>query len=259
MPNKLYRKLIHDRIQAFLRESETADLLTHLGMRGGIRESALGKLIADLLPVDWGIGSGKVIDSSDSQSAESDLIIFYKRVLPPIFFSASENTGVFPLESCGFVFEVKTKSTATEIRTTIKKFNTLKNMQAIRPKTDGVQEYVIRPIRVYFALDSDLKEDTSELERYIQYDDEHKSNPAIEIICVVGKGVWFYHQNETHHGEPNDYWVFLRNEGNHEELIFFFAQIINQIISLVTDRSLDMKEYITDTFHPTRSIEIIRM
>ena len=61
MPSKIYRQILNDRIDTFLRESKSAELVNHLGLRGEIRESGLGKLIADLLPVDWGIGRWKGI------------------------------------------------------------------------------------------------------------------------------------------------------------------------------------------------------
>ncbi len=60
MASKIYRQILTDRIEAFLKESKSADLVNHLGLRGNIRESGLGKLIKDLLPVDWGIGSGVI-------------------------------------------------------------------------------------------------------------------------------------------------------------------------------------------------------
>lgn len=255
MPSKIYRQILNDRIDTFLRDSKSAELVNHLGLRGEIRESGLGKLIADLLPVDWGIGSGKIIDSNDKQSSETDLIIYYKKIFPPIFYK--EDKGIFPLESCGFAFEIKTKSNSTEIKSTIEKFNKLKTMEIIRPWSDEVPEYRIKPIRVYFALDTDLREE-SELDRYIKYDSESKYNPAIQIICIVGKGVWFFHNEEDYDDEPTTYWNFSPNKGNHEELIILFGTIINQIISIVTFGGLDMKRYLIEQIDEIMSRKIIR-
>lgn len=259
MPSKIYRQILNDRIDTFLRGSKSAELVDHLGLRGEIRESGLGKLIADLLPVDWGIGSGKIIDSNDNQSSETDLIICYKKVFPPIFFQGDKGIGIFPLESCGFAFEIKTKSNSTKIKSTIAKFNKLKTMQIIRPWSDEVPEYRIKPIRVYFALDTDLREE-SELDRYIKYDTELQSkyDPAIQIICIVGKGLWYFHNEEDYDDEPTTYWNFYPNEGNHEELIILFGTIVNQIISIVTFGGLDMKRYLLEPIDEIMARKIIR-
>lgn len=86
MQNKIYSQILKNRINSFLKESKSADLLNHLGLRGEIRESGLGKLIADILPIDWGVGSGKIIDSFNKQSAETDLIIYFKKNIFSYFF-----------------------------------------------------------------------------------------------------------------------------------------------------------------------------
>ena len=255
MPSKIYKQVLIDRIDAFLRESKTADLITHLGLRGEIRESGFGKLISDILPVDWGVGSGKIIDSNNNQSSETDLIIYYKRVFPPIFYK--DTKGIFPLESCGFVFEIKTKSSAKEIKSTIERFNKLKKMEIIRPWSDKFPEYNIKPLRVYFAIDTDLKED-DELIRYKKLDREHKYDPAIQIICIVGKGVWFYHNEKDYDDEPTTYWIYYPNKGNHEELIFLFSTIINQIISIVTMGGLNMNRYFMEHIQELEMTKIIK-
>lgn len=57
MPSKIYRQIFIDRIDSFLRESKSAGLLHHFGLRGEIRESGLGQLLFDILPIDSGIGN----------------------------------------------------------------------------------------------------------------------------------------------------------------------------------------------------------
>lgn len=123
MPNELYKKLMVERINSFTKESKNIDLINHSALKGSIRESGIGKLFSPLLPYDWEIGKGKIIDSNGNQSSEIDLLFYFKKVFPAIFFS--NNLGVYPIESCGFAFEIKSRSTSTEIKSTIKKFNKL--------------------------------------------------------------------------------------------------------------------------------------
>jgi len=239
MPSDIYKQIIINRINAFLEESESIGSLTHAGMRGNIRESGFGKLITDLLPIDWGLGNGKIIDSKNNQSSETDLIIYYKRVLSPILFS--EKSGLFPLDSCGFAFEVKTISTANEIRTTISKFEKLRDMETLTRYSEQPWEFDLKPIRVYFALSTDLKSE-DEFERYKRLDKEYLENPTIQVICVVGKGVWFYHKGE----EFEPFWEFYTSDGNHKELIMLLGTIVRQLVSIVTDGGIDMREYWID-------------
>ncbi|SFB77089.1 hypothetical protein SAMN04487891_102244 [Flagellimonas taeanensis] len=245
MPNDFYKKILNDRIEDFLSQSKSADLMNHLGLRGEMRESGLGKLIEDLLPIDWGVGSGKIIDSNNCQSSETDLLIYYKKVLPPIFFRRDK--GIFPIESCGFAFEVKTKSSAREVKSTISKFDKLKRMEIIKPWSEDTPEYKIKPIRVYFAIDSDLKKG-DELNRYLELDSNHRDEPTIQIICVVGRGLWVYYNKENLGLSVKGIWRHYANEGNNEELLILLSIIINQLTSIVTFGSLDMKKYLLEAF-----------
>lgn len=242
MANKLYKKIIKDRVDAFLKESKSIDLLTHNGLRGEIRESSIGKLISDLLPIDWGIGSGKIIDSNDIQSSQTDLIVYYKKVLPPIFFNT--NVGIFPIECCGFAFEIKTKSNATEIQNTVENFKKLKDMQIMMPFSDIESIYCVRPIRVYLALDTDLNKE-SEFERYKKYDPEYNEDPIIELICVIGKGIWFASKAPPW-SDNKIKWTFYPSQGNNEELLLLLGAVINQILSLLTLGYINMDKYMWD-------------
>ncbi|MGA2624465.1 MAG: DUF6602 domain-containing protein [Bacteroidota bacterium] len=237
MPNDIYKKLLLDKVRAFLKESRTIEGISHLGLRGEIRESGIGKLISSLLPSEWDIGTGKIIDSEGKQSPQVDLLIYFKKVFPPIFFS--EKLGLFPIESCGFAFEVKSTATATEIKKTVKNFNVLKSLQIQTPFHETPIVYQMRPIRVLFALQSDLKKG-DEFQRYKKLDPEYLENPAVEILCVLNKGLWI-HRAESRNTSPH--WEFYDSDKNQRELLHFFGLMINQLISMTTDGSIDMKGY----------------
>jgi len=237
---KYYRKVIKNRIDSYVANSRILNDLGHNGVIGEIRESGLGKLFEELLPIDWGLGTGIIIDSDNRKSGQTDLIIYYKRVFPPIFHEY--NRGIFPVESCGFAIEVKTKSNASEIKKTITNFNKIKSLENIKPPVPDIPEYRIKPIRVYFALSTDLTV-KNELDRYKEQDENSGLNPAIQIICIVGKGIWIFYPPESSHLENKGIWRFYPNQGNHEEFVMLFSTIINQLISIVTLGGLNMKNY----------------
>jgi len=241
MPNKIFKKLLESRISSFIAESEIAKEVGHFGMQGSIRESGLGKLISQLLPSDWDIGHGKVIDSYNNQSCESDLIIFYKKILPSIFFQGSNDNWFFPIETVGFIFEVKTTSTAKEVKDMVGKFRRLKALERIAPFSE---EYVptieIRPIPVYFALDSDLKNKT-ELERYFEYDENYKTDPLVKIICVLSEGIWLFRKDE----EDDCYWSFYSHSEDYryKEILKLLSVVVDQTNS-IHDGGASMSRYV---------------
>lgn len=239
MPNSIYKTLLLDKIQAFERESKSIGDISHSGLKGEIRESGFGRLMSSLLPAEWDIGRGKIIDSAGRQSAETDLIIYFKKVFPPIFFS--EKLGVFPIESCGFAIEVKSKITTMEIKRTVKNFNILKSLEIEKPFHEMPIVFQMRPIRVLFALNSDLSGD--EFHRYKHHDTDYLEDPAVEILLVHNKGLWIHRKHER-----NDYphWEFYGPDGKHSEFLHFLGQMINQLISLTTEGSIDMRGYFFD-------------
>lgn len=118
-------------------------------------------------------------------------------------------------------------------------------MKTIQPYSENIPRFKIKPIRVYFALGTDLNEE-NELERYGKYDENYKTDPAIQIICIVGKGVWFFYNEEDYDDDPTTFWEYYPSKGNHEELLILFGKIINQIISILSLGSLDMNRYLID-------------
>lgn len=192
MSNSHYKKLIVSRVKSFIEESKVANKFSHMGLRGEVRESGLAKLIKDLLPSTWEIGSGLIIDENDNCSGQVDIVIFYKEALPSLFYSNSKN-AIFPVESCSIAIESKTTSTAGELRKAIENFKKLKSLIPQHEKIIN-PDYSLRPIRVYIALNPDLSK-KDEFERYKEMDEGYEKDPAIEILCIIGKGLWYFQEN----------------------------------------------------------------
>lgn len=218
MANQLFQDLLKADIQSIIAESKIVDTVEHKGIKGNIREYGLGRLLSKYLPYDWAISSGQIIDSEGVQSAQTDLILYNKNILPPLMFG--DSLGLFPIESCTYAIEVKTTSTATEIQSTIGKFTKLKQLKDFRG------ENIIH--RVYFAFNSDLGE-TTELERYKKYDPHFHTNPAINIICIIGKGYWYYYTVKNSEGRWQSMWRFYPAQTDNFEVGSLTAGIINTI------------------------------
>ena len=92
-----------------------------------------------------------------------------------------------PVEAVKYNFEVKSTLNATELKTTIVKFENFKSIGGHSPT-------------VLFSFSSDIK--GSELSRYQKNDDYFFTNPAVSVLCVSNKS---YYYKETTENYIKDY------------------------------------------------------
>lgn len=109
-----YRALLSSHVMTAVNAARAAAAISHRGVRGRIREILVGELFRPLAPADIGVGTGQVISSAGDTSAEQDVVIYDRRVLPPALFKG--DLGVFPIESVVATIEVKTTLTAQELK-----------------------------------------------------------------------------------------------------------------------------------------------
>jgi hypothetical protein len=111
----LYRAMFKARVQAAVamatavKNAPPPASKVHPGVQGQIREILVRELFRPLLPPDIGVGTGQLIDRCNNLSPETDIILFDRRLAPPMMLN--ESLGLFPIESCLFVVEVKTTRT----------------------------------------------------------------------------------------------------------------------------------------------------
>ncbi len=232
MPNDLFRGRVINHIQTAVRESTNASKVEHPLLQGRIREIALGHLFRPLLPFGLEIGTGKVIDHGGNQSREIDLIIYSSSILPSLMYS--EREGMFPAESCFYAIEVKSRTSASEIRDAIAKANSLRRIQYLPGAYDSEsrpKNHRITPIiPAFFAFDSDLlKTGKSELERYQELDPNFRNKPSLVAICVVGRGYWYYRARDKT-------WMSYPPTPDHDEVVNFLSGVINTIPDAMVSR-----------------------
>lgn len=177
----------------------------HHGIEGEIREIAARDCVGPFLTQSYQCGNGKVIDSLQNLLDQIDLIVYHKKVAPPIL--VSRDLGLYPVECVKYVFEIKATLTATEVKDANKKFRSIRRLISFPKKqSDNSFKGGGLPGTVLLAFSSDIA--GSEIERYKKHtEDEHSPCTA---ICVLGKGYWYYDSNtkswfgqETSTGQPN--------------------------------------------------------
>ncbi|MFJ3059020.1 DUF6602 domain-containing protein [Herbaspirillum sp. NPDC087042] len=193
MATKHYEFIVNKIDAAKRRATELAKGLNHRGIEGQLRELAAKECIEPFMTQSYFCGTGKVIDSTQALSDQMDLVVYHRKIVPPILFS--QELGLFPVECVRYVIEVKSTVTATEIRDAVKKFKTVRDLKSF-PKIDkdGRASYGPLPTTVLFGFSSDIQ--GSEIARFLKY----VSDPYPECIalCVLGKGYWFYSSENKH-------------------------------------------------------------
>jgi hypothetical protein len=177
-----------------------ASRLGHRGLEGQIRELAARECIEPFLTQSFQCGTGKVIDSRGGLSDQIDLVVYHRKVAPPVLVGG--DLGLFPVECVQYAFEIKSRLTSAEIRDANKKFRSVANLVSF-PETDsdGVLRRGPAPATVLLAFGSDMR--GSEIERYIRHTPDEF--PPCMTLCVLGRGYWYYrpdtkswHGHDTH-------------------------------------------------------------
>lgn len=141
---------------------------------------------------------------------------------PPVLQDAG--LGFYPVESCYYCIEVKSTLSAPELRTSIDKAQAIRNLCPL-PTVHAPSGYATahgdRVINVLFAFGTDLTEGgKSEVERYREQDPSE--DPLIQVICVVGRGHWFFQ------GGRNE-WISQEASTDFNEILAFLAGFSNTL------------------------------
>jgi len=225
--HETYRQIVHARAKAAIDQARALDGLLHCGTKGQIRELTIRELFRPLLPADIGVGTGHIIDASGKTSSQHDVILFDRRVLPPVVTEGE--VGLFPIESVLYTIEIKSTLSAAELQsadTAAAQLLSFKYQHGIFLGDAPVQHTVEKVISTVFAFASDLKPGgISEVDRYKSK--AVSAPPALRALCVVGRGYWFYSGTD---------WVCPSGRSDLFEVVGFMAGIMNRYGSVSASR-----------------------
>ena len=114
----IYRKLFDSRIDELRSSFKASAAVDHGGVKGGVREVFVKKLLSGLLHPDFEVGSGICVDRMGNQSPQCDVVIYDRSVVPTLFM---EEQPFIPIDSVADIIEVKSSLTNEEIADCIKK------------------------------------------------------------------------------------------------------------------------------------------
>ena len=217
--NTVYRDLMLARVQAAIGAARAVTNVAHKGLKGQLREIVIRDLFLPLLPADVGVGTGQIVSADNRQSRQQDVVIFDKRILPPILLEKA--IGIFPIESALYTIEIKSRMTTHQIKSSHRGATELLGFeyQSGEYKEFGkaVRHSVTKVASAVLAFDTDLTlRGRSEIQRYDAI--RGADDPAIRAICVVDKGYWYWYENR---------WITWQRRYAYEEVVGFIAGIMN--------------------------------
>ena len=215
-------------IQYAVSEAHNAVRVRHPGLIGRIRELAAGQILRPVLPAAFDIGTGKITDRNATLSAEVDLVIYNRALLPALMYS--DRDGIYPIESTYYAFEIKSEASAATLSDAIEKTRQIIALDySHKERHQGNTSPVVS---VFFAFSSDLSlQGKSELDRYKEFDVAWKDDPVIKVMCVVGRGYWYFSEEEHH-------WFYQPATSTFDEVLILVSQIVITLVRrpLVSDR-----------------------
>jgi hypothetical protein len=206
--NKLLRDRLLADIDRCLAEARNCSQLAHPGLVGKVRQILIEALLVPLLPDGFRIGTGKVTNSNGYLSAETDVIIYDRRSVPPVLYD--EKHGLFPIESVYYVIEVKSTLGAAELEKSIQNGIKLRSLTGRQPHS------------ALFAFASDLKEG-KDSDRFIQRQKDLHVPLPVNIFCVAGREYGYWDQ----------VWNLFVPAEQHDEIVVFLVGIINTLVKKI--------------------------
>ncbi|MBZ2413806.1 hypothetical protein IPT12_15315 [Xanthomonas perforans] len=103
----MFEEIFNARVRELWNLYAATGPLHHPGEKGAFREAFLRRLLESVLPLQYGIGSGVIVDGFGRQSPQVDLLIYDRRNFPPFYESGGH--GIYPFDSVLRVIEVKSQ------------------------------------------------------------------------------------------------------------------------------------------------------
>lgn len=126
-----------------------ARLVQHMGERGRMNELALARLLESFVPDRIGVGTGVLFDAADSQSAQTDVVLFDRANQPAIM--AQTTQVLFPVEVVTACVEVKTTLTSGDVEDCIKKRKRLYELAPAKASASRHPPFVVLAYDASFA------------------------------------------------------------------------------------------------------------
>jgi hypothetical protein len=202
----LFHAEFRGRIKAALAAADELRRIQHRGLVGQLREILVADLLRPILPHYAGFGTGKLVDCQGKESRQVDVIIYDRRLMPPLVYGVEGSIGFYPVDACLYAIEVKSKVTANELRKATATAVSIADLRYV-PESSAGGIPTRRVTTVLMGLDSTSRSGSRERDRWIesQRGIRHPvlrpdgsggrrsvAVPPLHVMCVVGRGYGFF-------------------------------------------------------------------
>jgi hypothetical protein len=193
-------EVIRARIKHMQTLYELSGGVKHDGEMGAFREFFVAELLRPVLPHQFGVGSGVVIEKGGRQSPQLDVIIFDRRGVPPLLLAGER--GLYPVDGVLAVCEVKSTLKAAHYKQAglaARHFHPAhaEHLKIETGRDGGAPIYPLYPV---FGFTADAK-DKPEPDRLIEQLPDAKDHDTIRLITVLDKGLWLWN-GTAYEAEP---------------------------------------------------------
>jgi hypothetical protein len=166
------------------------ELILHAGERGRENELSFARILTSLVPSRYGVGTGLLIDSEDSYSKQTDIVIYNQADEPALLAQTSQ--VLFPVECTRACIEVKTRVGAEEIKDAGKKRASVARLKSRNPR---------KPIYALVGYRATAYAETIASQLLNMNEDERP-----DLVCIINLGfIGGYADIVTPSGEPGKY------------------------------------------------------
>lgn len=103
-------------IKSAIGKSDAVSNIEHNLIKGVLRECIISDILSEILPSQFGAGTGIIVNGEGDQSKQTDIIIYDNRILAP--FMQKYSVSLYPIESVIATIEVKTRLHKKDIEKT---------------------------------------------------------------------------------------------------------------------------------------------
>ena len=149
-----------------MRTLESSDLTKHNPTTGKLRENAIIESLNDIIPQEFELNSGFVVDSRGTISPQLDIVVYQKGDLPSILLS--HDSVVLPFELFKFGIEVKSTLEVSHFDQLSKQSKSINDMvecafirgSKLNPDHKNVEFKIKKPLLFIISIESNVAEET---------------------------------------------------------------------------------------------------
>ncbi len=105
--NNTVRQYFTALIKSAIGKSDALSSIGHNVIKGVLRECIISDILSEILPSQFRVGSGIIVNADGDHSRQTDIIIYDSQILPP--FVQKSTPALYPIESVIATIEVKTR------------------------------------------------------------------------------------------------------------------------------------------------------